>query len=99
MNGSYERRESLRLDMEKQIVSIHWNSPNGDRLTRDVMCVDVSNGGFQLELDFPIPTDTLVSILFQPHLPESQSYQGKVLRTILQEHGWYNVALKFLDKE
>lgn len=96
MNGNsyFERRESARLDMEKQIISISWES-EGKRFNRDVMCFDVSQGGFQIEVEVPIPIDTQVSVLFRPHEPECKAFEASVLRLARLSHGWFNIGLQF----
>jgi len=98
MNGSGqgERRSSLRVDMEKQLVSISWIEETGTTITRDVMCIDVSNGGLQIELERSIPIDTLVVVLFSPNRTSCRSYETRVLRTLQQEHGWFNIGLQFI---
>ena len=98
MNGSgyVERRNSKRLDMEKQLITISWIETTGSTVVREVTCVDVSNGGLQVELDKPLPIDTTVVVIFNPNHPQCQSYETRVLRSVLQEHGWFNIGLQFI---
>lgn len=98
MNGSghFERRESARLDMEKQIVSVTWEQ-DGKWVARDVMCFDVSRGGFQIEMEQPIPVGSLVKVLFLPHQPQCKTFEAKVLRITRCEHGWFNIGLQFIS--
>lgn len=95
--GNYDRRDSARLDMEKQIISISWNEGDED-YSRDVMCFDVSGGGFQIEMEKPLPIGTRVSVLFSPYHPECRTYAAEVLRLTRQEHGWFNIGLQFTNK-
>lgn len=101
MNGQgySERRQSARLDMEQQLVQINWINGNGATISRDVKCVDVSNGGLQVEVDCPIEVDKLVVVLFHPHEANCKSYESVVLRCVQQEHGWFNIGLKFIDMQ
>jgi len=95
-SGYLERRSSKRLDMEKQIISISWIENFGNTTTKEVICVDVSNGGLQVELEHPLPIDTTVVVVFTPNRAECQSYETKVLRSIQQDHGWFNIGLQFI---
>lgn len=92
--GNYERRESARIDMEKQLISISW-SAEGQKYTRDVMCIDVSGGGLQIELDRPLPTGTVIQLSFQQG-SDCHDLCAKVLRSVLQEHGWFTIGLMLI---
>jgi len=95
-SGYSERRSSMRLDMEKQIISISWIENFGNIVTKDVMCIDVSNGGLQIELDHPLDIDITVVVIFTPNESQYRSYETRVLRSVQQEHGWFNIGLQFL---
>jgi c-di-GMP-binding flagellar brake protein YcgR len=93
--GFNERRSSLRLDMEKQLISISWQNTSGKTSNRDVMCLDVSNGGLKISLETYIEAGTEVQVKFsQSDLPE-QAYVANVIRCIQQPHGWFDVGLQF----
>ena len=98
MNGSgfLDRRSSVRLDMEKQLVAISWIDDNGTTVSRDVMCIDVSNGGLQIELERPLTIGITVIVVFNPNEKNFQSHETKVLRSVQQEHGWFNIGLQFI---
>jgi len=97
--GESDRRKSARLDMEQQLVQISWINGNGATITRDVKCVDVSQGGVQVELDCAIDIGKLVVIVFHPHKSHFKSYETEVLRCTQQQHGWFNLGLKFIDMQ
>lgn len=92
---SAERRKSLRIDMEKEIIDLEWHDDNGNVWHRKTACLDVSNGGLKIDSDHPINSNTLVKITFQAKHPESQTKTGKVLRCIEDGNGWFHIAIQF----
>lgn len=97
MSGSdfSERRSSLRLDMEQQLVTIRWQNTDSETIERDVVCKDVSNGGLKLELGIPIDVNSQVTIFFTPANISTQTFNAKVIRCAQCEHGWYELGLQF----
>ena len=96
--GIFERRSSARLDMEKKLITISWIDELGETLTRDVMCIDVSNGGLQIELERPLEIGAIVIVIFTPNLAQCQSFETRVLRSVQQKHGWFNIGLQFIKR-
>ena len=88
-----ERRKSLRLDMEHHLVTI-WG-PNQSSM-KQVVCVDVCNGGVSLNVDTPITVDTVIDVMLTPADTESPKRKAKVLRCIKQDTGWYLIGLHFI---
>ena len=59
------------------------------------MCVDVSKGGIKFSIERDIEVDTQVKVQFKSNLIESKIYVTRVLRSIKQDHGWYDIGLIF----
>lgn len=96
-SGYMDRRESLRLDMEKHLIEISWTE-NSATVTRSVMCFDVSGGGLQIEMDKPLPLNTQVNVQFQPSESASKLFEAQIIRVIRTENGWFNMGLEFINK-
>ncbi|GLX78636.1 hypothetical protein tinsulaeT_19760 [Thalassotalea insulae] len=92
-----ERRQSFRLDMEKELVDILWTGEQGQEVKKKIVCVDFSKGGLKLDCDQEIPVNTEVTVVFQAAAKHSQQLTGRVLRCIQQDNGWYEVALRLAD--
>ncbi|GHE97162.1 PilZ domain-containing protein [Thalassotalea profundi] len=90
-----ERRQSFRLDMEKEIIDIVWLNAQGQQSVKKIACLDFSRGGLKLDCDQPIEIRTQVTVIFKAADPRSQKLTGRVIRCIKQENGWYEIALKF----
>jgi len=88
-----ERRQSFRLDMEKELVDIVWLDEQGKEHIKKIACLDFSRGGLKLDCDQILPLQTAVTIVFKSADTNSQKLYGKVLRCIKQENGWYEIAL------
>lgn len=101
-NGYNERRDSMRIDMEKSLVSLSFIDESGNNKQRDVICVDVSNGGLQVEMDAPLPLRGEVDIVFRGS-PTPKVFRATVLRCNQQDHGWFTIGLQYIpqssDKE
>ncbi len=93
-NDNLERRQSFRLDMEKELVDIIWTNDSGQEIKKKIVCVDFSKGGLKLDCDQPIPVNTDVTVVFQGAAPNNQALHGAVIRCFQQENGWYEVALR-----
>lgn len=93
-SGNNDRRASLRLDMEKQQVSVTW-SEDGAVRQKELTCFDVSGGGFSLEMEFPLPVGTEVVVCFQVDSPDAKRFEAKVLRVCQLEHGWFTIGCQF----
>ena len=96
-NEEMERRKSFRLDMEKELVDILWTDGDGKENHKKIACLDFARGGLKLDCDRTIAVDTSVTVVFQSANASSQKLYGKVLRSIKQENGWYEIGLA-LDK-
>jgi hypothetical protein len=93
-----ERRRSFRLDMEKELVDIVWKDEKGQEHTKKIACLDFSRGGLKLDCDETLPINTAVTVVFKSANARNQKLYGKVLRSIKQENGWFEIAL-ILDKD
>jgi len=93
-----ERRQNFRLDMEKELVDIHWVDDHQQPLQRKITCLDFSRGGLKLDCDHAIPLETKVTVVFKAANPNSQNLYGKVIRCIKQATGYFEIALR-LEKE
>lgn len=94
-SGFSERRSSVRLDMEKQVVSITWNDNENQSHTQKVTCLDVSRGGLKLEMAHAIEVNSIVEVQFTADDISNKSFAAKVIRCVQLEHGWYNIGLQF----
>lgn len=89
-----ERRTTMRLDMEKELIDIHWTNEQGQHVSKKIACLDFSKGGLKLDCDQAIPLATETTVVFQGAAKHSQKLQGKVIRCIQQENGWFEIALR-----
>ncbi len=96
-NEEMERRKSFRLDMEKELVDIIWTDGNGQEHHKKIVCLDFARGGLKLDCDQSITVNTAVTVVFQSANASSQKLYGRVLRSIKQENGWFEIGLA-LDK-
>lgn len=92
-----ERRKSLRLDMEKELVTVFpIDAPTLPHKFQCV-CVDVSRGGLKLNSDLPLAAESHIDVLFKPKHPNSAKRRALVLRCDQQAEGWFFVALQFVE--
>ena len=89
-----ERRQSFRLDMEKELVDIFWQNEQGQQVNQKIVCLDFSKGGLKLDCGQAIPLQTPVTVVFKAADPKSQKMTGRVIRCIQQDSGWFDVALQ-----
>lgn len=92
-NDGMERRQSFRLDMEKELVDLSWVDANGTNKTKKIVCLDFSKGGLKLDCDEAIAPTTEVIIRFKSANPNSQKLSGRVLRCVKQPNGWFEIGL------
>lgn len=92
-----ERRQSFRLDMEKELVDIVWHDDAGQECRKKIVCVDFSKGGLKLDCDQAIAINTQVTVFFKAAAPQSQKLAGKIIRCIQQDNGWFELALRIAD--
>ena len=97
-NHEIERRQSFRLDMEKELVDISWTDDAGCQRTKKVACLDFSRGGLRIDSDIEMPEETPVTVIFKSNTPGAQSLTGVVVRCIQQENGWYEVGFQLETK-
>lgn len=94
-NDEKERRSSLRLDMENELVAIFITNSHGVEKIKNVSCIDISNGGISINNDEPIAIDTLLKLQTNPRDKACPTYPVKVIRCDIQDSGWYNIGLIF----
>lgn len=92
-----ERRQSFRIDMEKELIDIVWTDDDGHQQRKKIACLDFSRGGLKVDCDCAIAANTEVTIIFKAANPNSQKLFGKVLRSIKQDNGWFEVAVQLND--
>ena len=92
-DNDLERRSSFRLDMEKELVDIVWTDDSGQERTKKIACLDFARGGVRVDCDIELPIQTAVTIVFKSASANNQKLQGKVLRCIQQDNGWFEIAL------
>lgn len=92
-----ERRQSFRLDMEKELVDIIWCDAGGNEQRKKIACLDFSRGGLKVDCDCEIAPQTEITVVFKAANPNSQKLFGRVIRCIKQENGWFEVALQLVD--
>ncbi len=97
-NHEIERRQSFRLDMEKELVDISWTDNTGSQRTKKVACLDFSRGGLRIDSDIAMQQDTPVTVTFKANTPGTQSLNGYVVRCIKQESGWYEIGFQLETK-
>ncbi|PKG85026.1 PilZ domain-containing protein [Colwellia sp. 75C3] len=97
-NEEEERRTSFRLDMEKELVDIVWTDEKGQEHNKNIACLDFARGGLKLDCDQHLPINTAVTVVFKSANASNQKLYGKVLRSIKQEGGWFEIGL-ILDKD
>ncbi|WP_448212502.1 PilZ domain-containing protein [Colwellia sp. MEBiC06753] len=97
-NHEIERRQSFRLDMEKELIEIVWTDANGQVRHKTTACLDFSRGGLRIDSDIEFIEDASVKVIFKPNTPKKTQLAGKVLRCIKQDTGWFEVAF-ILDEQ
>lgn len=89
-----ERRQSFRLDMEKELVDIIWTDSEGRKREKKIACLDFSKGGLRVDCDHEIELQTDATVIFKAASPNSRKLGGRVIRCVKQDNGWYEIALR-----
>jgi hypothetical protein len=97
-NDEIERRTSFRLDMEKELVEIFWADEKGQEHNKSIACLDFSRGGVKLDCDQHLLINTAVTVVFKSVNANNKKLYGKVLRSIKQDNGWFEIVL-ILEKD
>jgi len=97
IDDEQERRQSFRLDMEKELVDILWTDAAGVDYQRKISCLDFSRGGLLLGCDQAINVSEEVTIIFKAANPNSQRLYGRVIRCRKLDNGWFEVAVRLND--
>lgn len=92
-----ERRQSFRLDMEKEPVDITWTDMSGQEFKKKIACIDFSKGGLKLSCDQSIPLNTEVTVVFKAAAANSQILNGRVVRCLNTQSSTFEIALKLTD--
>jgi hypothetical protein len=93
-----DRRQSFRLDMEKEMVDIVWTDSNNIERKKKIACLDFSRGGLRVDCDQSIDVQSAVTVVFRSANPNSQKLYGRVLRCIEQSNGWFEIAMRLDDE-
>lgn len=88
-----ERRKAFRLDMEKELVDIVWTDEKGQEHNNNIVCLDFSRGGLKLDCDQHLPINTAVTVVFKSENARNQKFYGRVLRSIENERGCFEIGL------
>lgn len=92
-----ERRQSFRLDMEKEPVNITWFDQIGQEFNKKIACIDFSKGGLKLSCDQSIAIHTEVTVVFKAAAANSQILNGRVIRCLNTQESTFEIALKLID--
>jgi len=79
--------------MEKELVDIFWVDEKGQENTKKIACLDFARGGLRVDCDQPLPVNTDVTVIFKSANAKNQKLNGKVLRCVKQDSGWFELAL------
>lgn len=93
-NSENERRQSFRIDMEKELIDFSWVEADGSKQQQKIECMDFSRGGLRINLDRAIAVDTKAMVVFNAEHPRSQQLTAVVIRCHLIDDGSYDIALK-----
>ena len=96
-NQEDERRQSFRIDMEKELVDIAWIDDSGNQQRKKIACLDFSRGGLKVDCDCEISIASQVTVIFKATNSHSQKLFCKVQRCIKQDNGWFQIALQLTD--
>ena len=91
-----ERRKSLRLDMEQELVSIHWQDYNDNKQSQRVICIDVCNGGISVSAENPFSLESTIEVNLNPTDSLSPMRAARVMRCEEQESGYFHIGLMFV---
>lgn len=91
-NIDKERRQSFRLDMEKELIDVKWTDSNGRSQHKKVACRDFSKGGLRIDCDVEIDQGSRVEIIIQATSQKPQLLNARAIRCKRQDNGWFEVA-------
>lgn len=91
-NHEMERRQSIRLDMEKELVKVTWLDNDGQQWTKTLACLDFSRGGVRVDSDMAIAEGTKAEVIFKANSQAPQAFDCTVLRCLEQPTSWYEIA-------
>jgi c-di-GMP-binding flagellar brake protein YcgR len=94
---SIDRRRSLRIDMEQELIDIYWSDDQGNEQHQQLNCLDFSRGGIRIQSNQALAIHTPVTVVFNQAHPNSQKLQTKVLRCEQDQYGVYQIALIMAD--
>ncbi|MBO9489986.1 PilZ domain-containing protein [Endozoicomonas sp. G2_1] len=94
-----ERRQSFRLDMEKELIDLSWQDAEGHVQVKKTACLDFARGGIKVDCDQSIEVGTEVAVTFKAHEAQSQRLSAQVIRCALQDNGWYHIALQTINRD
>jgi len=89
-----ERRQSFRLDMEKEPIDITWTDNKGIAHQKKIACLDFSHGGLKVDCDQSIALQLPVTIIFRAADINHQKLYGRTIRCIKQDNGSFEIALR-----
>jgi len=92
-----ERRNSLRLDMESQMVTISIMKPDGATNRKNVSCVDINKGGISIVSDEQLVVGQVIQVQTNSKDTSCPTLNATVLRCHIQQSGWYNIGLLFQE--
>jgi len=92
-----ERRNSLRLDMESQLVAISVINPDGVIKSKTVSCFDISKGGISIINDELLIVGEVIQVQINPQDTSCPTLNARVLRCHMQPSGCYNIGLLFQE--
>ena len=92
-----DRRQSFRLDMEKELIDIVWTDSKGIQHQKKIACLDFSRGGLKVDCDQAIELQSAATVIFKAANPNSQKLYGRIIRCIEQANGWFEIALRLDD--
>lgn len=93
-----ERRQSFRLDMEKELIDIIWTDANGKEQQKKIACLDFSRGGLKADCDQAIDLQAAATVIFKAASVNSQKLYGRIIRCIKRDNKSYEIALR-LDND
>jgi len=94
LNNVEERRQSFRLDMDKEIIDIVWTDSKGVEHEKKIACLDFSRGGLKVDCDEELELQAETTVVFKAANPNSQKLYGRVIRCIEKDSGGFEIALR-----
>jgi hypothetical protein len=97
-NHEHDRRQSFRIDMEKELIDLMWCNDQGQQQQLQLTCLDFSRGGVRVECEQMIALDTEVTVIFNATHPNARKLVASVLRCQPTTTGTFEIALRMADK-